>query len=209
MKGYYFITDAALSVAGTLSDVEKAVSSGVRFIQYRNKHAETRDLYNEASLLKTMCGKASQLIINDRIDIALAVDADGVHIGQNDMPYDEARKLLGKDRIIGMTVHDVHEALTAERVGADYIGLSPVFCTATKSDAGKPCGVEMLREIRKACKIPIAAIGGIDLSNVAAVIEAGADMICAISAVVTKPDVAAEIRRFQSAFGIWSGSQDR
>jgi thiamine-phosphate pyrophosphorylase len=202
MRGYYFITDAAFSAAGILSDAEKAISSGVKIIQYRNKDAKTRDLYHEAHLLKMMCGSTSRLIINDRIDIALAVDADGVHIGQDDMPYHEARRLLGKDKIIGMTIHTVREAVDAEHIGADYLGVSPIFSTATKSDAGMPCGVETLRAIREACKIPIVAIGGIDLSNTRAVIEAGADMVCAISAVVTKPEVAAEIQNFQKEFGL-------
>jgi thiamine-phosphate pyrophosphorylase len=202
MRGYYFITDAALSAAGILSDMEKAVSSGVKIIQYRSKDAQTRDLYNEAHLLKIMCGSATRLIINDRIDIALAVNADGVHLGQDDMPYHEARRLLGKDKLIGVTVHSVREAFDAEHIGADYLGVSPIFSTATKSDAGKPCGVETLRAIREACKIPLVAIGGIDLSNTGAVIEAGADMVCAISAVVTKPDVAAEIQKFQKEFGL-------
>jgi thiamine-phosphate pyrophosphorylase len=197
MKGYYFITDPVCSIAGVMSDVEKAISAGVKIIQYRNKTAQTRTLYEEALQIKKMCaGSGCLLIINDRIDIALAVDADGVHIGQEDMPYQEARQLL-RDKIIGVTVHDLDEALLAEEWGADYLGVSPIFSTATKSDAGVPCGLETLKAIRGACKLPIAAIGGIDLSNARFVIEAGADMVCAISAVVAKADVTVEIKRFQ------------
>lgn len=203
MKGYYFITDDRLSIGGTASDVEKAVAAGVGVIQYRNKSAGTRVLYDEARVIRDLCtGTRSRFIINDRIDIALAVDADGVHIGQDDMPYGLARKLIGRGKIIGVTVHNAGEALEAEMMGADYLGVSPVFVTATKPDAGGACGVEILREIRRVCKIPIVAIGGIDISNVDRVIEAGADMVCAISAVVAKPDVFAEIEKFQRKYGL-------
>jgi len=203
MKGYYFITDDRLSIGGTASDVEKAVAAGVGVIQYRNKSAGTRVLYDEARVIRDLCtGTRSRFIINDRIDIALAVDADGVHIGQDDMPYGLARKLIGRGKIIGVTVHNAGEALEAEMMGADYLGVSPVFVTATKPDAGGACGVEILWEIRRVCKIPIVAIGGIDISNVDRVIEAGADMVCAISAVVAKPDVFAEIEKFQRKYGL-------
>jgi thiamine-phosphate pyrophosphorylase len=203
MKGYYFITDESLSAAGTMSDVGKAVAAGARVIQYRNKTADTRRMFDEARRIRDICaGSGTRLIINDRIDIALAVDADGIHIGNEDMPYDEARRLMGGGKIIGVTVHDVGEAVEAERRGADYLGVSPIFVTGTKADAGAPCGIEMLAEIRQACSLPLVAIGGIDLSNADDVIGAGADMVCAISAVVTKPDVSEEILRFQRKFGI-------
>jgi thiamine-phosphate pyrophosphorylase len=203
MKGYYFITDMALSAAGLKDDCQKAVEAGVGIIQYRNKEASTRTLYDEALLIKDICmGTSTRLIINDRIDIALAVDADGVHIGQEDMPYHAARRLLGKGKIIGVTVHTRKEAMDAQDLGADYLGVSPIFTTATKPDAGRPCGVEGLKAIRHTCGVPIVAIGGIDLSNIRGVIEAGADMACAISAVVAKPDVTIEILRFQKEFGL-------
>jgi thiamine-phosphate pyrophosphorylase len=203
MKGYYFITDEGLSAAGIMSDVEKAVAAGVTVIQYRNKTADTRRMFEEARRIRNICaGNGVRLIINDRIDIAMAVDADGVHIGNEDMPYDETRRLMGLGKIIGVTVHDVDEAVEAERRGADYLGVSPVFSTGTKADAGAPCGIETLAAIRRACAVPLVAIGGIDLSNTDDVIRAGADMVCAISAVVTKPDVAGEISRFQRKFGI-------
>ena len=125
-----------------------------------------------------------------------------VHIGREDMPYHVARSLLGKDKIIGVTVHTLEEAKAAQGLGADYLGVSPIFTTATKLDAGKPCGVEVLKAIRQACNVPIVAIGGIDLANIGLVIKAGADMACAISAVVTKPDVRAEILKFQKEFGL-------
>mgnify|MGYP000857357224 FL=1 len=200
MRGYYFITDAGLSLAGNLSDVRAAAAAGVTVVQYRNKSNITRDMYEEALLLKSACGGKAKFIINDRIDIALAVDADGVHIGQEDMPYDRARHLLGPDKIIGVTVHDLDEALEAEARGADYLGLSPIFATGTKDDAGAPCGTAVIAELKKHCRVPVVAIGGIGLSNVDEVVAAGADMVCAISAVVTKPDVAAAILEFQRRY---------
>ena len=200
MKGYYFITDSNLSLAGIVSDTRKAVEAGAQVVQYREKSAETGILYGEALALKEICAGRATLIINDRIDIALAVDADGTHIGQGDMPYEAARRLLGRGKIIGVTVHNLEEAIEAARMGADYLGVSPIFATGTKQDAGTPCGTDMLRDIRRAVSLPLVAIGGIDLSNVEAVIDAGADMVCAISAVVAKSDVAAEVLRFQRKF---------
>jgi thiamine-phosphate pyrophosphorylase len=203
VKGYYFITDEELSAAGVMNDVREAVAAGAEIVQYRNKTADTRRLYEEARLIRDICaGTRSKLIINDRIDIALAVGADGAHIGNEDLPYAESRRLLGRDAIIGVTVHTVAEAVEAEGAGADYLGVSPVFATGTKSDAGAPCGVEMLAAIRRACRVPVVAIGGIDLSNADECIAAGADMLCAISAVVTRPDVAAEILKFQRKYGL-------
>jgi len=203
VKGYYLITDQALSAAGIVHDASQAIAERVSLIQYRNKSASTRVLFSEALTLKRLCaGTSTRLIINDRVDIALAVDADGVHIGQDDMPYAETRRLVGAGKLIGVTVHTLEEARQAEAQGADYLGVSPIYPTSTKTDAGKACGLETLRAIRRACRIPIAAIGGITLSNLADVLAAGADMVCAISAVVTKPDVASEIRLWQKEFTV-------
>ncbi len=141
-------------------------------------------------------------MIDDRVDIVLSVNADGVHLGRYDMPYSVARKLLGNKKIIGLTVHSAKEAKEAQRLGADYIGVSPVFATKTKGDAGKPKGVGLIKQIRKQVSIPIIAIGGINLSNAQEVIEAGASALCAISAVVTKPDVKKEIEKFQALFSL-------
>ncbi len=203
MKGFYLITDESYSAAGILNDVRVAVGAGVRMVQYRNKTSSTRVLYDDARILNGICsGNDVRFIINDRIDIALSVGADGVHIGRDDMPFTAARKLMGSGRIIGVTVHNVEEAIEAVAWGADYLGVSPIFATGTKADAGEPCGTGTLAEIRRAVDIPIAAIGGIDLSNVDSVIEAGADMVCAISALVSRPDMVDEILRYQGKFGL-------
>jgi thiamine-phosphate pyrophosphorylase len=203
VKGYYFITDSGLSRAGNVSDVHQAEACGVRIVQYRNKDAETREMYEEALRLREICRRAV-FLINDRIDIALAVEADGVHLGQSDMPYAAARRMLGSKKIIGITVHNLYEALEAEALGADYLGVSPIYQTATKPDAGKPAGIVLMEEIRARVKIPLIAIGGINLANAPEVIRAGADGVCAISAVVAKENVGDEIRKFQGLFiGPW------
>jgi thiamine-phosphate pyrophosphorylase len=199
LRGYYFITDSGLSRAGNISDVQQAEICGVKVVQYRNKNAETHEMYEEALRLREICLSAA-FLINDRIDIALAVGADGVHLGQSDMPYKAARKMLGPDKIIGVTVHNLKEAQEAQNLGADYLGVSPIFPTTTKSDAGKAAGITLVEEIRTLVDIPLIAIGGINLSNATEVIKAGADGVCAISAVVAEDNVGREIKRFQELF---------
>ena len=199
MKGYYFITDSKLSLAGNFNDVSMAVACGISVVLYRNKNAKTREMYEEAVRLRDIC-RDTLFLINDRVDIALAVNADGVHLGQSDMPCEAARKLLGGEKIIGITVHNLAEAVQAEGIGADYLGVSPIFQTATKPDAGKPSGISLIEEIRANVDIPLIAIGGIDHSNAKDVIRAGADGLCAISSVVAKEDVNAEIKKFQDSF---------
>jgi thiamine-phosphate pyrophosphorylase len=199
LRGYYFITEPVLSRAGNLSDVAAAVAAGVRVVQYRQKPGRTRDLVAEARQLRQFC-RQIRFLVNDRVDLALEVGADGVHLGQEDLPYPEARERLGPEKIIGVTVHNVAEALAAQANGADYLGVSPIFATATKGDAGAPAGVELLAEIRRRVTLPLVAIGGITLANAPSVIAAGADAVCAISAVVTQPDVGGEIKKFQGLF---------
>jgi len=199
MKGYYFITDRSLSAAGIFSDAEQALAAEVEVIQYRNKQGSTREMYEEALALRRICRDAL-FLINDRIDIALAAKADGVHLGQTDMPYEQARKILGPEAVIGVTVHDLQEAENASAAGADYLGVSPIFRTDTKPDAGLPSGTDLLRKIKARVSIPLVAVGGINLDNAAEVISAGADAVCAISAVVKAQDVKKEIMKFQSLF---------
>jgi len=202
-KGYYFITDGRLSRAGNTSDVISALSCKVSVVQYRNKDAETREMHYEACKLGQLCKEAGAVyLINDRVDIALSVDADGVHLGQSDMPFAAARRLLGPDKIIGLTVHNLAEALEGERLGADYLGVSPIFPTATKPDAGKPAGISLIEQIRREVSLPLIAIGGINHSNAPQVVAAGADGLCAISCVVASESAREEMRRFQDLFRI-------
>jgi thiamine-phosphate pyrophosphorylase len=199
VKGYYFITDSKLSRAGNVSDVQNAVAAGVEVVQYRRPDAFTAELFAEATALRKLCHQ-TLFLVNDRVDIALAVEADGVHLGQSDLPLPAARKLLGRGKIIGLTVHSLAEARQAEDAGADYLGVSPIFTTQTKADAGPPAGIQLIRQIRSAVKIPLIAIGGIHLANAPEVIRAGADGLCAISAVVSREDVRAGIEQFQRLF---------
>ena len=199
MRGYYFITEAALSRAGNLSDVGAAVASGVRVVQYRQKQGRTRDLVAEARQLRQLC-RHIRFLVNDRVDLALEVGADGVHLGQEDLPFPEARKLLGPDKILGVTVHNVAEALAAQAAGADYLGVSPIFSTATKADAGAPAGVALLAEIRRRVSLPLVAIGGINKRNLNEVLAAGADSVAVISAVLGASDVAEASRQIAEGF---------
>jgi thiamine-phosphate pyrophosphorylase len=199
VEGYYFITDDKLSLNGSEHDVLCACKAGVGFIQYRNKTSNTREFFESALRLKRLCSKA-KFIINDRLDIALAVDADGLHIGQQDLPIKLCRKIFGKKKIIGVSVSSLEEAKEAIISSVDYLGVGPVFATATKKDAFAEIGLDLIKKIKKKFDIPIVAIGGITLENALDVIAAGADAICAISAVVTKPDFAAQIHKFQRVF---------
>jgi thiamine-phosphate pyrophosphorylase len=199
IQGYYFITDTALSKAGVKRDVQAAKAAGVTVVQYRNKTSDTGKMRAEALALKKIC-RGMAFIINDRIDIALAVDADGVHIGQEDMPCPIARNLLGPEKIIGVSVQTVAQARQAEKDGADYLGVGPIFSTMTKNDAGAPMGLQLLQDIKKQSSLPLVAIGGITLENAGPVIAAGANAICAISAVVTNENVQEVMEKFQKLF---------
>jgi thiamine-phosphate pyrophosphorylase len=193
----YFITDSNLTKKGILNDVKSAISAGVKIIQYREKEGTTREMFSKASAIKNMCVKANVLfIINDRVDIALATDADGVHLGDDDMPYHVARKLLGKNKIVGLTIHDLNEAKNAEVMGADYIGVSPIFKTTTKIDAGTPKGLNLIKEIKNNISIPFVAIGGINEDNIKSVLNAGAKSVAIISAIISKENVKEECKKF-------------
>ena len=202
MIGYYFVTDKKLSKKGIASDVRQALTAGVKCVQYRDKEADAEKAYAEALELKRIC-KDITFLINDRLDLALRLDADGVHLGQDDLPVAMARRLLGEKKIIGLTVHSLEEARQAKKQGADYIAVSPVYATRTKKDAGRPCGTALIKKIKKQVKLPVVAIGGINLSNADRIVRAGADGLCAISSVVTRSDVKKEISRFQKIFHKW------
>jgi thiamine-phosphate pyrophosphorylase len=150
----------------------------------------------EAFEIKRICRNNAKFLVNDRIDIALAVDAEGVHLGQNDMPIEIARKLLGEDKIIGLTAHNVDEAIEAENKGADYVGLGPIFDTTTKKDAGEGIGPDKIREVKNSIRIPVVAIGGINMDNCESVVQNGADCLVAIYAVLGSDDVKSETKNF-------------
>ncbi len=193
---FYLVTDSDLSKQGTLSDVEKAVAAGCKIVQYREKKKSTKEMVVEAFQIKSICAGKAIFLVNDRIDVALAVDADGVHIGQDDMPINTARQILGKSKIIGLSTHEVEQAIDAEKNGADYIGLGPIFNTSTKKDAGDGIGPHLIKEVKDAINIPVVAIGGINKDNCMPVIEGGVDSLVAISAVVCSDDVEKETKDF-------------
>ncbi|MEK7308743.1 MAG: thiamine phosphate synthase, partial [Nitrospirota bacterium] len=171
----YLITDRAVSGKSLKKIAALAITAGIGIIQLREKNMPKKKLYREAAALRLMTLNSNvTFIINDCVDIALAVDADGVHLGQKDLPVAEARKVLGKNKIIGISTHSLKQAIDAERAGADYIGFGPIFRTATKK-AGKPKGSKSLIEIKKHIKIPVVAIGGITAENAPEALRCGAD----------------------------------
>jgi thiamine-phosphate diphosphorylase len=182
----YLVTDRALSRGRTTCDIVRAaVAGGVTCVQLREKDCPTREFIAEARLLKSILQPAGiPLIINDRLDVALVVGADGLHLGQQDMDIIEARRLAGPDLIIGISAESLADAVRAEAQGADYIAISPVFATVTKKDTATPLGLDGIRRIRTAVSLPLVGIGGISVDNAAAVIAAGADGIAVVSAIV-------------------------
>jgi len=193
----YVITDRRWG-RSHLEVARAAIEGGATAIQLRDKEATTRELIEAGLALRDLTREREvAFIINDRVDVALAVDADGVHVGQDDMPATLARKLVGPDKIVGVSASTIEEALQAEADGADYISASPVFATPTKPDAAPPTGLEGLRAIVEAVRIPVVAIGGINEGNVEEVIRAGAAGVAVISAVVGAPDIAAAARRLR------------
>jgi thiamine-phosphate pyrophosphorylase len=192
----YVITDAALSKGRSHADVVRAaIAGGATAIQLRDKTANTRELLRTGLLLRELTRAAGvKLIVNDRADVALAIDADGVHVGQDDLPAVDARRIVGAGKIVGVSAATVNEARQAERDGADYIGVGAVYATGSKSDAGAPMGTARLAEVAHAVRIPAVAIGGINASNATDCIAAGAVGVSVISAVVSAPDVEAAAR---------------
>lgn len=195
----YVITDRRAAGDRPIPQViEAAMAGGVTMVQLRDKGATTRELIALGRALHEITAKARvPLIINDRLDIALALDAEGVHVGQEDMPAPMARRLLGPERILGVSAGTVEEARRAERDGATYLGVGDVYGTPSKENAGTPIGIEGLREIAEAVSIPVVGIGGITADNAAAVIEAGAAGVAVISAVVAAQDPRAAARRLK------------
>jgi len=193
-QGFCLITDRKSGGRTAEEMVRTALDSGVRWIQYREKEKTRKEIYREALKLRDMAQQFGALfIVNDHADIALAVEADGVHLGQDDLPLREARRIMG-DRIIGISTHSLPEAIAAEEGGADYIGFGPVFPTVTK-DAGAPKGVAMLREIKRQVSIPVVAIGGISLENLPEVLASGADAVAVVSAIL-EGDISENVRSF-------------
>jgi thiamine-phosphate pyrophosphorylase len=194
IRGLCLILDADLLTLPAAKALATALAAGVRLFQYRNKSGSRKEVYNVSYELAGMVKRSGGVfIVNDHADIAKAVDADGVHLGQDDLPVEYGRKVLGEGKLIGISTHSVEQAREAEAAGADYIGFGPLFPTTTK-DAGPHQGVENLRSLRNAVTLPVLAIGGITPDNLAEVMQAGADGVAVISAVLSAPDPGAVAR---------------
>ena len=192
----YIITDDNIGLGKTHAEIAQlAIAGGADAIQLRDKSCSSRELIRVGRTLRTITSRNSTLlIINDRLDVALACGADGVHLGQGDISTDVARQLSPPGFIIGVSVRNVEEAIGAELDGADYVALSPTFSSGSKPDAGPGHGLEMLREIRRNVSVPVIAIGGINRENICEVIAAGASGVAVISAVVGAADITAAAR---------------
>ena len=188
----YLVTDRGLARGrSTVEIVKRALQGGVTCVQLREKNCSTLEFIEQALALKDILKSTGvPLIINDRVDVALAVEADGVHLGQTDMPLAMAKKILGDTMIIGISAESLEDAVEAERNGADYLGVSPIYGTPTKTDTAAPLGLEGLRAIRNSVRLPLVGIGGLNRDNSAEAIRNGADGIAVVSAIVAADDPA-------------------
>jgi len=198
LTGLYIILDPSVRPDRPLLAVMEAASEGgARIFQYRNKAGSMQDAYSDALVLRKSAADLGVLfLVNDRCDLALAVDADGVHLGQDDLSYGEARKLLGPDKIIGLSTHNAGQVGEADNLKPDYIGFGPIFKPASKQDHDPVVGVEGLTQARALTSLPMFAIGGIQAEQVPAVMQAGANGIAVISALLTAPDVKKTVEQF-------------
>lgn len=197
----YPITDPRLTGLSHAEQVEKLISGGASFIQLREKYASPGEFYEDARRAIEIARKNSvKIIINDRVDIALALRADGAHLGQDDLPPGRAREILGENAIIGFSTHSVKQAIEAVRFPIDYVAIGPVFATQTKENPDETVGTEGVRRVREAIgDFPLVAIGGITAQNFSEVFEAGADSLAVIKGVLFPPESIAEnLQAFRS-----------
>ena len=197
----YLVTDRKLMVTETIEEcVEQAVLGGATVVQLREKTASSRDFYQTALRVREITADLGvPLIINDRADIALAVDADGIHIGQDDLTYDVARRIVGPDKIVGVSASNLAEALAAAQMGADYLGVGAMFATGTKTDANLT-NIDELRRICKEVSLPIVVIGGINKDTVPIFKGTGIDGIAVVSAIVAQQDAAYAAQELRALF---------
>ena len=193
----YLVTDTVyFNDANIWNKMEAALRGGVTLVQYRDKTQESRILYERALKMKALCDKYNvPMLVDDRADIAFAVGAAGVHVGQSDLPAGIARRMLGADAIIGVSAHNAKEALAAEAAGADYLGCGAVYPTGTKKDTSV-IGVEGLKAIRAVTKLPFVGIGGVTLANYRDVLNAGADGAAIVSAILSADDIESTVQKF-------------
>lgn len=201
--GLYGITAEKFSAGRTTIDVvRQMIAGGIRIIQYREKraHKSAREMLAECTTIRKLTREAGVLfIINDYPDLAQLVDADGVHVGQDDYPVTEVRRLIGPDKLIGLSTHGPEQAAAAVAAGADYIGVGPIFSTRTKEDVCAPVGLGYLDHVVATCPLPFVAIGGIKEHNIGEVLAHGAETVCLVTEIVGAADIATTLRRLQSA----------
>ena len=196
------VTDRTLAGGRSLSDIVGAsVRGGATMVQLREKHAGTREFLEQARALKILLAPHKiPLIINDRVDIALAVHAEGVHVGQTDMPIEQVRALIGPNKLIGLSITNHQQIMQADVALADYLGIGPLYDQTTKPDASKTLGVEGFRKLRQQTQKPVMAIGGLKADNSAPVIAAGADGLAVVSAIIKAADPESASRDFIKLF---------
>ena len=195
--GICFITDRNSCDLGLVEMTSEVLKAGVKWVQYRDKESDRYCLFETATKLRVLTREAGAFfIMNDHPDIAAAVGADGVHLGQDDMPMQEARKVMGSGMVIGISTHTIDQAVAAERAGADYIGFGPVFNTSTK-DAGEAMGTDMLKRVRSSVSIPVVAIGGITAGELPDVVSAGAQAV-AVASGILKGRIQDNVRKYIS-----------
>lgn len=200
LSGLYIILDPSVCPPRPLIEVLKtAAEAGAVLFQYRNKTASMKDAYVEALALRQAAAKAGVLfIVNDRCDLALAIDADGVHLGQGDLPLDLARKVMGSEKLIGISTHSPTQVRDATVGKPDYLGFGPIFTPGSKQDHDPVVGLEGLRSIRSLTPLPVFAIGGIQIDQVGEVVRAGANGVAVISAILKAPDISHAVKMFLS-----------
>ncbi|RIE07723.1 thiamine phosphate synthase [Candidatus Cryosericum odellii] len=205
----YLVTDRDLMSTPTLEQaVEQAIEGGSTLIQLREKTASSLEFYQMAVTIKRLTDSHHiPLIINDRVDIALAVDTAGVHIGQSDLPAGIVRQIIGKNKILGVSVSSVAEAVKAKKDGADYLGVGAMFATGTKTDADLVTMNE-LRDIRSAVSLPIVVIGGINLTTIPSFVNTGIDGIAVASALISAKDITEAAKQLRASFSLTKGEED-
>jgi thiamine-phosphate pyrophosphorylase len=198
LSGLYIILDPSICPTRPLIEVlTAAADAGASLFQYRNKTASMKDAYVEALALRQTAANADVcFIVNDRCDLAMAVDADGVHLGQGDLPLGLARKIMGADKLIGISTHSAEQVQEATAGKPDYLGFGPIFKPGSKQDHDPVVGLEGLRAMRSLTSIPVFAIGGIQFDRVGAIITAGANGVAVISAILTATDIRHAVREF-------------
>lgn len=195
----YPLTDVSISKLSHLEQVERLIAGGANLIQLREKNLAPKDFFNIANeAINFARSRNVKIVVNDRVDIALAIKADGVHLGQDDLPPEQARKILGDKAIIGFSTHTLAQAIEASKFPVDYIAIGPIFATTSKQNPDAVVGLENLKEVREAVNdFPLVAIGGIGFENAASVLQNGADSLAIIGAILNAPDKISEnFKRF-------------